>query len=78
MEELIEEKEAAERKIKKLESKQNNSSVKFKIYFEEAGRSYRKLLEELANVKSIDEVEYIKYRSATEKFLNAMLQRVIN
>ncbi|MDU2491670.1 MAG: DUF3102 domain-containing protein [Clostridium celatum] len=78
MEELIEEKEAAERKIKELESKQNNSSVKFKIYFEEAGRSYQKLLEELANVKSIDEVEYIKYRSATEKFLNAMLQRVIN
>lgn len=78
MDKLIEEKEAAERKIKELESKQNNSSVKFKIYFEEAGRSYQKLLEELANVKSIDEVEYIKYRSATEKFLNAMLQRVIN
>lgn len=78
MDKLMEEKEAAERKIKELESKQNNSSVKFKIYFEEAGRSYQKLLEELANVKSIDEVEYIKYRSATEKFLNAMLQRVMN
>lgn len=78
MDKLMEEKEVAERKIKELESKQNNSSVKFKIYFEEAGRSYQKLLEELANVKSIDEVEYIKYRSATEKFLNAMLQRVIN
>ena len=78
MDKLMEEKEAAERKIKELESKQNNSSIKFKIYFEEAGRSYQKLLEELANVKSIDEVEYIKYRSATEKFLNAMLQRVIN
>ena len=78
MDQLIEEKEAAERKIKELESKQNNSSVKFKIYFEEAGRSYQKLLEELASVKEIDEVEYIKYRKATEKFLNAMLQRVIN
>lgn len=78
MDKLMEEKEAAERKIKELESKQNNSSIKFKIYFEEAGRSYQKLLEELANVKSIDEVEYIKYRSATEKFLNAMLQRVMN
>lgn len=78
MDKLIEEKEAAERKIKELESKQNNSSIKFKIYFEEAGRSYQKLLEELGNVKSIDEVEYIKYRSATEKFLNAMLQRVMN
>lgn len=78
MDQLIEEKEAAEMKIKELESKQNNSSVKFKIYFEEAGRSYQKLLEELASVKEIDEVEYIKYRKATEKFLNAMLQRVIN
>ena len=78
MDKLIEEKEAAERKIKELESKQNNSSIKFKIYFEEAGRSYQKLLEELGNVKSIDEVGYIKYRSATEKFLNAMLQRVMN
>ena len=78
MDKLIEEKEAAERKIKELESKQNNSSIKFKIYFEEAGRSYQKLLEELGNVKSIDGVEYIKYRSATEKFLNAMLQRVMN
>lgn len=78
MDKLMEEKEAAERKIKELESKQNNSSIKFKIYFEEAGRSYQKLLEELGNVKSIDEVEYIKYRSATEKFLNAMLQRVMN
>lgn len=78
MEKLIEEKEEAERKIKEVESKQNNSSVKFKIYFEEAGRSYQKLLEELENVKEIDEVEYIKYRKATEKFLNAMLQRVMN
>lgn len=78
MDKLMQEKEAAERKIKELESKQNNSSVKFKIYFEEAGRSYQKLLEELANVKEIDEVEYIKYRKATEKFLNAMLQRIMN
>lgn len=78
MDKLIEEKEAALRRIKELESKQNNSSVKFKIYFDEAGRSYQKLLEELANLKSIDEVEYIKYRNATEKFLNAMLQRVMN
>lgn len=78
MDKLIEEKEDAERKIKELESKQNNSSIKLKIYFEEAGRSYQKLLEELANTKEIDEVEYIKYRKATEKFLNAMLQRVMN
>lgn len=76
MEKLIEEKEEAERKIKEVESKQNNSSVKFKIYFEEAGRSYQKLLEELENVKEIDEVEYIKYRKATEKFLNKMLERI--
>ena len=78
MDQLIEEKEAAERKIKELESKQNNSSVKFKIYFEEAGRSYQNLLEELASVKEIDEVEYIKYRKATEKFLNKMLERVLD
>lgn len=78
MDKLIEEKEDAERKIKELESKQNNSSIKFKIYFEEAGKSYQNLLEELANVKEIDEVEYIKYRKATEKFLNAMLQRVMS
>lgn len=78
MDKLMEEKETAERKIKELENKQNNSSIKFKIYFEEAGRSYQKLLEELANVKECDEVEYIKYRKATEKFLNAMLQRVMN
>ena len=78
MDKLMEEKEAAERKIKELESKQNNSSIKFKIYFEEAGRSYQKLLEELANVKEIDEVEYIKYRKATEKLLNKMLGRVLN
>lgn len=78
MDKLIEEKEAAERKIKELESKQNNSSIKFKIYFEEAGRSYQKLLEELANVKEIDEVEYIKYRKATEKFLNKMLGRILD
>ena len=78
MDQLIEEKEAAEMKIKELESKQNNSSVKFKIYFEEAGRSYQKLLEELASVKEIDEVEYIKYRKATEKFLNKMLERVLD
>lgn len=78
MDQLIEEKKAAERKIKELESKQNNSCIKFKIYFEEAGRSYQKLLEELANVKEIDEVEYIKYRKATEKFLNKMLGRILD
>lgn len=78
MDKITEEKEELKRKLKKIESKQSNTTIKIKIYLEEAGRTYKKILEELANIKSADEVEYIKYRKATEKFLNAMLQRVMN
>lgn len=74
---LLEEKAVLERELEQAKAKQSNSSVKFKVYFEEAGKSYQKLLEELANIKVADEVEYIKYRTATEKFLNSMLQRVV-
>lgn len=73
---LLLEKEEAERKIKELQAKQNNSSVKFKVYFEEAGKSYQRLLDELDNIKQLDEIEYLKYRTATEKFLNTMLERI--
>lgn len=78
MDKITEEKEELERKLKKMESKQNNSAIKIKIYLEEAGRTYQKILEELANVKSFDEVEYIKCRNATENFLNTMLKRVMD
>lgn len=73
---LIEERDDLERKLEQAKAKQSNSSVKFKVYFEETGKTYQKLLEELENIRIADEVEYIKYRTATEKFLNAMLQRV--
>lgn len=71
------EKEEAIRRLKELEAKQNNNNIKFKVYFEEAGKSFQRLLEELANIKNVDEVEHIKLRAATEKFLNAMLSRII-
>ena len=76
MDKITEEKEELERKLKKIEGKQNNSAIKIKIYLEEAGRTYQKILEELSNVKSFDEVEYIKCRNATENFLNTMLKRI--
>lgn len=78
MDKITEEKEELERKLKNMECKQNNSTIKIKIYLEEAGRTYQKILEELANVKSFDEVEYIKCRNATENFLNTMLKRIID
>lgn len=78
MDKITEEKEELERKLKKIEGKQNNSAIKIKIYLEEAGRTYQKILEELSNVKSFDEVEYIKCRNATENFLNTMLKRIID
>lgn len=78
IEELIKEKEEAERKIKDLETKQNDSSVKFRIYFKEEAEIFQKLFEELAYVKSVDEVEHIKLKGALEKFLNSMLQRVMS
>lgn len=78
IEELTREKELAERRIKDLEAKQNDSSVKFRIYFKEEAEIFQKLFEELANVKQTDEVEYIKLKGATEKFLNSMLQRLMN
>lgn len=72
------EKEEAERKLKEMEGQQNESVVKFKVYFKQIGVDYQKLLEELEEMKAIDEVEYAKYRNATEKFLKAMLERVTN
>ena len=78
MDKITEEKEELERKLKKIEGKQNNSAIKIKIYLEEAGRTYQKILEELANIKFTDEVEYIKCKNATENFLNTMLKRIID
>ncbi|MBB6622252.1 DUF3102 domain-containing protein [Clostridium gasigenes] len=70
------EKEEAERKLKYLEDKENDSVIKFKIYFDQIVKDYQKLLEELEIMKTVDEVEHVKYSKATKKFLNAMLGRL--
>lgn len=72
------EKEEAERKLKNIEDKRNDSVIKFEIYFKQIVGDYQKLLEELENMRVADDVEYIKYSKATRKFLNSMLERVIN
>lgn len=72
------EKEEAERKLKNIEDKKNGSVIKFEIYFKQIVEDYQKLLEELENMRVADDVEYIKYSKATRKFLNSMLERVIN
>ena len=76
IEELIREREEAERKIKNLEAKQNDSSVKFRIYFQEEAELFQKLIEELEYVKKNSEVEHIKLKGALQKFLNSMLERL--
>lgn len=75
---LNSEKEEAERKLQEIEGKQNESVVKFKVYFEQIASDYQKLLEELEQMKTTDEVEYVKYSNATKKFLSAMIERVTN
>lgn len=74
---ILEEKEELERKLKVTEDKQNESSVKFKIYFKQELEIFQKLFEELENVKQQDEEEYLKLRNGLEKFLNSMLDRLV-
>ncbi len=73
---ILEEKEELERKLKATEGKQNDSSVKFKIYFKEEAELFQKLMEELEYVKKNSEVEHIKLKGALQKFLNSMLERL--
>lgn len=73
------EKEEAERKLKYLQEQQGDEGGEmFEFYFGKVGKDYQKMLEELENMKSKDEVKYIKYSNATKKFLSAMLERVSN
>lgn len=74
---ILEEKEELERKLKATEDKQNDSSVKFKIYFKQELEIFQKLFEELENVKQQDEEEYLKLKNGLEKFLNSMLDRLV-
>ncbi len=73
---IIGEKEELEKKLKAIESKQNDSSVKFKVYFKQEIDIFQNLLEELENVKQKDEEEYFRFKDGLKNFLNSMLERL--
>lgn len=73
---IIGEKEELEKKLKAIESKQNDSSVKFKVYFKQEIDIFQNLLEELENVKQKDEDEYFRFKDGLKNFLNSMLERL--
>lgn len=61
-------------KVNKATSNQNESSVKFKIYFSELGKSFSDVLKSLGDIEEEDIKN--KYSGAVKKLINDMLNKI--
>lgn len=75
---LKEQREKDEKEIKNLKSKSDKDKqiemdrTKYKIYFESLVKEFKEVLTILNDIKSLNEVEYQKYKNGTEEFLKKM------
>lgn len=68
--------EELEKKLKKLEASSGEGAARFKVHFDNIVSDFNKLLQELANIKNENEIQYTKLNSATRSFINTMLERL--
>lgn len=75
-ERLAAEKDKLEQQLKNINENKSDGEVRYKVHFNNIVSDFQKLLEELANMKNDNEVQYIKYNNATKKFIQTMLNRL--
>ena len=76
LEETNKEKNKLEDKLKAAEEGVTNSEIEYKIVFDTIVTNYDKLLKKLTEMQKENEVAYMKYKSATKRFLEYMLTKV--
>ena len=76
LEETNKEKNKLEDKLKAAEEGVTNSEIEYKIVFDTIVINYDKLLKKLTEMQKENEVAYMKYKSATKRFLEYMLTKL--
>ena len=76
LEETNKEKNKLEDKLKAAEEGVTNSEIEYKIVFDTIVTNYDKLLKKLTEMQKENEVAYMKYKSATKRFLEYMLTKL--
>lgn len=76
LEETNKEKNKLEDKLKVAEEGVTNSEIEYKIVFDTIVTNYDKLLKKLTEMQKENEVAYMKYKSATKRFLEYMLTKL--
>lgn len=76
LEETTKEKNKLEDKLKAAEEGVTNSEIEYKIVFDIIVTNYDKLLKKLTEMQKENEVAYMKYKSATKRFLEYMLTKL--
>lgn len=76
LEETNKEKNKLEDKLKAAEEGVTNSEIEYKILFDTIVINYDKLLKKLTEMQKENEVAYMKYKSATKRFLEYMLTKL--
>lgn len=61
---------------KRLNKENTSDEAVFRVHFDNIVKSYNGLLQSLDNIQSSDEIQGMKLKEATEKFLRTMLERL--
>lgn len=61
---------------KRLNKENTSDEAVFRVYFDNIVKSYNGLLQSLDNIQSSNEIQGMKLKEATEKFLRTMLERL--
>lgn len=61
---------------KKLNKENTSDEAVFRVHFDNIVKSYNGLLQSLDNIQSSNEIQGMKLKEATEKFLKTMLERL--
>lgn len=73
---LKEDKENLQKEIEDLREGDKESETRFRVFFDDIVQDFNKLMQELATMKDTNEVQHMKFNSATKKFLSTMLDRL--
>lgn len=65
------------KRLKEADSKQNNSSVKFRLLFKSFGQTFKELQEELNQIRVEDSIEHAKLKTALANYLSTLLKNVV-
>ncbi|MGL4571838.1 MAG: DUF3102 domain-containing protein [Clostridium sp.] len=76
IEELKQERDLLKRQVLKNKNALEGLTSAYKIHFNNITKAFEEVLNIIAQMKETNEVESIKYKKATERFLDSMMQRL--